>query len=253
MAREYGYMNQTIKPNLHPLKDSTYPGRGIIIGQTPDSKFFVQIYWIMGRSENSRNRIFRVEKQYVKTDIVDSSKLKDPSNILYYPIKFIGNVHIVTNGDQTDTILQSLKNGGSFEDALAARTFEPDEPNYTPRISGLVDLDDDDKGYKLSILKTVSANPRHPLRGFFNYERAIPGIGHCITTYEGDGNPLPSFSGEPFLVELYDEIDYVSNFYWDILNDENKVSLLVKFINIATKETELKIINKYQVGPTSEE
>ena len=238
-------MNQTIIPNLHPLKDSTYPGRGIVIGKTPNSRFFVQIYWIMGRSENSRNRIFVAENEYVKTDVVDSSKLKDPSLILYYPIKSIGNAHIVSNGDQTDTVYRSLKNGRSFEEAIDSRTYEPDEPNFTPRISGLVDLDDE-VDYKLSIIKTISNHPDLTVRTFFNYESAIPGMGHCITTYSDDGNPLPSFSGEPFIVELFDDIAHTSEFYWKILNDENKVSLTVKFINIETRETELKIVNKYR-------
>ena len=238
-------MRHQVESRVDLLRDSVYPGRGIIIGQTPDSKHLVQVYWIMGRSEKSRNRVFVAEGDSVKTDLVDRSKVEDSSLILYYPIKVINTCHIVSNGDQTDTIYESIKNGNSFEAALNTRTFEPDAPNFTPRISGLIDLGDDRNAYQLSVLKTVSGNPDYCTRHYFYYETAIPGVGHCITTYPDDGSPLPSFSGEPFPVEVFDEAGATCDFYWDVLNDENKVSLLVKFIRVETGETELKIINKY--------
>ncbi len=226
------------------LKESAYPGRGIVIGQTPNAKAMVQVYWIMGRSPSSRNRVFVEEIGFVKTDTVDKSVPVDPLT-MYYPVKSVGNCHVVTNGDQTDTICDSMESGGSFEAALNTRTYEPDEPNYTPRISGVVNLDDKTHAYQLCVLKTVAGNPDWCSRQYFGYETAIPGSGHCITTYRDDGDPLPSFEGEPIAVELLDEIGETCDFYWDLLNDDNKVSLLVKFIDLSTKETSLKIANKY--------
>lgn len=237
-------MGQGIEPATHILKDSAYPGRGIVIGQSPDAKHMVQVYWIMGRSPSSRNRVFITEGDFVKTDTVDKSQKVDPLT-LYYPVKAIRNAHIVTNGDQTDTIYSALQDGGSFETALNTRTFEPDAPNYTPRISGLADLDDAQYAYKLCVTKSIAHNADYCTRHFFGYEKAIPGMGHCVTTYPGDGSPLPSFAGEPLAVELFNDIVYTSEFYWDVLNEDNRVSLLVKFIDLATKETELKIVNKY--------
>jgi len=237
--------SSTAEQNLNGLKQNPYPGRGIVIGLTPDGKRLVQVYWIMGRSENSRNRIFvQEENGFLRTEAKDPAKLTDPSLIIYYPVKHTGGAHIVTNGDQTDTIFDALAGGGTFEQALITRTFEPDAPNYTPRISGLVDLNDKQCQYKLSILKTNAGNPEQTLRQFFHYEQGIAGYGHCIHTYSEDGNPLPSFKGEPVLVPVYDDMEQTAAAYWDRLNAENKISLLVKTINIADGQTEMKVINK---------
>ncbi len=229
---------------LDRLKGSTYPGRGIVIGLTPNGEHFTQIYWIMGRSSSSRNRVFLHEGSAVVTAPVDKSQEVDPLT-LYYPVKVIGDRHIVTNGDQTDTILESLEQGGSFESALETRTFEPDGPIFTPRISGITDLDDS-YAYKLSVLKTVDHNPEFGVRQYFSYEAGIRGVGHCITTYLDDGDPPPSFSGEPFCVKLFDDLDQNLESFWEILNQANKVSMLVKFIHAQSGESHLRIINQYE-------
>ncbi|MEN8905790.1 MAG: IMP cyclohydrolase [Clostridiales bacterium] len=238
-------MKKISNKNIEMLKKNSYPGRCIIIGMTPDAKNFVQIYCIMGRSENSRNRIFVEEKGEVKTKAWDESKVKDPSLIIYNVTKVFENMHIITNGDHTDTIVDYVKEGQSFEDALNTRKFEPDEPNYTPRISGIIQMDNNKCIYKLSILKSFLNSSISCLRQYYNYESAIPGIGHCIHTYKGDGNPLPSFENEPYVVPILDNIDETLNLYWNIINEENKVSLLVKYINIETKKYQIKIINKH--------
>ncbi|MCL6590715.1 MAG: IMP cyclohydrolase [Firmicutes bacterium] len=236
--------------NLGLLKNNPYPGRGIVIGMTPDSKHLVQIYWIMGRSENSRNRIFVNENGFVKTEAFDPAKVKDPSLIIYYAAKHLAGAHIVTNGDQTDTIYAAFTRGNNgagsraFEDALDTRKFEPDAPNYTPRISGLVDLNDPKAAYQLSILKSVTHNPNHCVRQYFSYEQALPGFGHCLHTYSGDGDPLPSFAGEPYLVPLWNGADEVESNYWDALNEENRISMLVKFIRVEDGEFVIRIVNK---------
>ncbi|WP_409347316.1 IMP cyclohydrolase [Paenibacillus sp. MBLB4367] len=231
--------------NIASLKQNVYPGRGIVIGLTPDGTRLMQVYWIMGRSENSRNRIFVEEANgFLRTEARDPAKLTDPSLIIYYPVRYEGQAHIVTNGDQTDTVYEALQVGGSFEQALTTRTFEPDAPNYTPRISGLVDLKDENCAYKLSILKTNAGDPSQTQRYFYHYEQPIAGYGHLIHTYAGDGNPLPSFNGEPALVPLQDDIEATARYYWDLLDGENKVSLLVKTIRRDNGQTEMKIINK---------
>jgi IMP cyclohydrolase len=242
MAGIIDFMNANIKA----LQTNSYPGRGIIIGMTPDSRHYAQIYWIMGRSENSRNRIFINENGYVKTQAFDEKKVIDPSLIIYYPVKFSGGNHIVSNGDQTDTIFSALQTGGNFESALNSRQFEPDAPNYTPRISGLVDRHTRKHSYQLSIIKPLPEHPNVCIRNYFNYETAIPGVGHCLHTYRGDGDPLPPFEGEPYPVELFDDIDHLSGFYWEALDKGNRISLLAKFISIAGGETQIKIINKLQ-------
>ena len=234
----------TIDADMERLKNATYPGRGIVIGQTPNTSCMVQIYWIMGRSPSSRNRVFVREGDAVKTDTVDKSHDIDPLT-MYYPIRVLGDAHIVTNGDQTDTIVHALQNGGSFESALKKRTYEPDAPNFTPRISGLTDLGDS-QAYRLSVLKTVGGDARYCSRQFFNYETAIPGTGHCITTYIDDGNPLPSFQGEPYAVELFDDIQQTADIFWSLLDEDNRVSLLVKYIHPETAD--LVIVNKYGSG-----
>lgn len=231
--------------NIKRLQENRYPGRGIVIGLTPDRTRLMQVYWIMGRSENSRNRIFvREANGFVRTEARDPEKLSDPSLIIYYPVKQAGQAHIVTNGDQTDTIVEALSRGGSFEDALSLRTFEPDPPNYTPRISGLVVLNEEHCTYKLSILKTNMSDPSQTQRQFFHYEQAAAGYGHMIHTYEGDGDPLPSFTGEPVLVPLYDDVDRVARFYWDLLDPNNKIALLVKTIEVCSGQSEMRILNK---------
>ncbi|MFC5404608.1 IMP cyclohydrolase [Cohnella soli] len=227
------------------LETNVYPGRGIIIGLTPDATRYVQVYWIMGRSENSRNRIFVPEDNgFLRTEARDPAKLSDPSLIIYYPLRNEGGAHIVTNGDQTDTIWEALRSGRTFEQALATRTYEPDPPNFTPRISGLVDLNDTQNAYKLSILKSNENDESQTKRHFFHYEKAIAGYGHFISTYVGDGNPLPSFAGEPQLAPLFDDEKQTAEFYWNLLNGENKISLLVKSIRIADGTTSLTVINK---------
>lgn len=230
---------------LNSLQENIYPGRGIIIGLTPDGTKLVQVYWIMGRSENSRNRVFIEENNgFLRTEAKDPAKLTDPSLIIYYPVKHVNGAHIVTNGDQTDTIHEALQQGGTFESALATRTYEPDAPNFTPRISGIVDLRDEQFAYKLSILKSSGNTEDQTLRHTYTYEKALPGFGHCIHTYAGDGNPLPSFQGEPALVPLANDPEQIAGTYWNALNDENKISLLVKSIRLEDGATELLVVNK---------
>jgi IMP cyclohydrolase len=230
---------------VQSLSANVYPGRGIVIGLTPDGTRLIQVYWIMGRSENSRNRVFIQEDNgFVRTEAKDPAKLTDPSLIIYYPAKHLGGAHIITNGDQTDTIHEALQKGGTFEAALSTRTYEPDAPNFTPRISGIIDLADSQFAYKLSILKSAGNTEDQTLRHTYTYEKAIAGFGHCIHTYEGDGNPLPSFKGEPQLVPLGDSLEEISNTYWNALNDENRISLLVKSIHVETGATELLVRNK---------
>ncbi len=227
------------------LKGNSYPGRGIIVGKTKDSTKIIQIYWIMGRSDNSRNRIFQVEENnFVKTEVFDKTKVTDPSLIIYYPVKEINNYHIVTNGDQTDTIYNFIKNNKNFDDAIKKQLYEPDKPNFTPRISGIVNVK---KGkFKLAIVKTINHDENYFVREVFSYNDLINGKGFCITTYEKDGNPLPAFEGEPESVEIYDTVEENIDIYWDLLDKENRVSLLVKSINVKDDSVEIKIINKNQ-------
>ncbi|HEX9059050.1 MAG TPA: IMP cyclohydrolase [Clostridia bacterium] len=239
-------INEKSISNLNQLKDNPYPGRGIITGMSPDSKNMVQVYWIMGRSENSRNRVFVNENGFIKTEPWDIKKVEDPSLIIYYVARNYNDTHIVTNGDQTDTIYNALMKSGTFESALDTRVFEPDAPNYTPRISGIIDLSDKQYSYKLSILKSMDNNPDFCQRQFYCYEKAIPGFGHCIHTYKEDGNPLPSFAGEPYTLPLFDDINETAQFYWNALNEENKISVLVKFIDVASNEFKSVIINKHK-------
>ncbi|MDP4145489.1 MAG: IMP cyclohydrolase [Bacillota bacterium] len=237
-------LEQIAVVNHKQIEENNYPGRGIVVGMSPNGKKLIQVYWIMGRSENSRNRVFEAEGDFVRTKAYDESKMVDPSLIIYYPIKSFNNYHIVSNGDQTDTIYDFIKRGESFEAALNTREFEPDSPNFTPRISGLINVSEEAASYSLSILKTIENNGELCQRNFYNYSKFIPGFGHCIHTYKADGNPIPSFQGEPFIVKLHDSIDENADFFWNLLNDENKISLLVKYIDVDSKEVELKIINK---------
>ncbi|HEX2954429.1 MAG TPA: IMP cyclohydrolase [Bacillota bacterium] len=239
-------MNELLQKNLQRLKENPYPGRGIIQGMTPDEQHMVQVYWIMGRSENSRNRVFVEENGFVKTKLWDESKVSDPSLIIYYPARHIQKAHIITNGDQTDTIFNAVREGKSFEAALDTRTFEPDAPNFTPRISGIIDLADQQYAYRLSILKSFHNDSEYTQRHNFLYERPIPGAGHCIHTYAGDGNPLPSFAGEPYVLPLLNDPAETADLYWRTLNTENKVSLLVKFIDHKSGQAKLVIVNKHR-------
>ncbi|AZN39525.1 IMP cyclohydrolase [Paenibacillus albus] len=234
---------------IQRLQENSYPGRGIVIGLTPDATRYVQVYWIMGRSENSRNRVFIPEENgFLRTEAADPAKLTDPSLIIYYPLRHEGSAHIVTNGDQTDTIWEAIKSGGTFEGALATRTYEPDPPNFTPRISGIVDLNDAQNSYKLSILKSNENDESQTKRQYFHYEQAIAGYGHFISTYVGDGNPLPSFAGEPQVAPLFDDEQETARFYWDLLDGDNKISLLVKTIRIEDGETTLTVVNRPAEG-----
>jgi IMP cyclohydrolase len=230
--------------NAANLKKNVYPGRGIVIGATRDCKKLVQIYWIMGRSENSRNRVFVYDSGFVRTKAFDESKVTDPSLIIYYPIKDFAHIHIVSNGDQTETILDYIKRGKGFTKSMMTREFEPDPPNFTPRIAGIVNLNGIN-AYTLSILKTQDGNSDYCVRYFYQYEKPIPGYGHCIHTYMGDGNPLPSFCGEPYIMQIPDDADRACQYYWSLLNEENRVSLLAKYIDTGTGESEIKIINKH--------
>ena len=226
------------------LRNNAYPGRGIALGKSADGKHAVIAYFIMGRSENSRNRIFVEEGDGIRTEAFDPSKMKDPSLIIYAPVRVPDGVHtIVTNGDQTDTVYDALKAGKSFEDALRTREFEPDGPNFTPRISGLVTVKDGEAGYQISILKSNDGNAAQCRRFFYDYMPAASGEGHFISTYEHDGDPLPSFQGEPKKVAIPDDIDAFTEELWSSLNADNKVSLFVRYIDLATKEICTRIKN----------
>ena len=226
------------------LKENAYPGRGIVIGKTPNDKYAVTAYFIMGRSENSRNRVFVEDGEGIRTQAFDPSKLVDPSLIIYAPVRVLGNKTIVTNGDQTDTVYELMDKGQTFEQSLRTREFEPDGPNYTPRISGIMQVADGSYNYAMSILKSNNGNPDACNRYTFTYENPVNGEGHFIHTYMHDGNPLPSFEGEPKLVAIEDDMDAFADKIWKSLNEDNKVSLFVRYIDIATGKYESKIINK---------
>lgn len=226
------------------LSNNTYPGRGIVIGKTKDGKKAVTAYFIMGRSNNSRNRVFVEEGEGIRTQAFDPSKLEDPSLIIYAPVRVLGNKTIVTNGDQTDTIYEGMDNQLTFEQSLRSREFEPDTPNYTPRISGIMHVENGKYNYAMSILKSNNGNPKSCNRYTFAYENPVAGQGHFIHTYMHDGNPLPSFEGEPKLIEISGNIDEFTDMIWTNLNEDNKVSLFVRFIDIETGEYETRIVNK---------
>lgn len=226
------------------LKKNTYPGRGIVIGKSEDGTKAVIAYFIMGRSVNSRNRIFVEEGEGIRTQAFDPAKLEDPSLVIYAPVRVLGNKTIVTNGDQTDTIYEGMDKQLTFEQTLRSREFEPDGPNYTPRISGILHIEDGKYNYAMSILKSNNGSPEGCNRYTFAYENPAAGEGHFIHTYMHDGNPLPSFEGEPKLVSLPNDMGAFADMLWESLNEENKVSLFVRFIDIATGKYETKIINK---------
>lgn len=228
------------------LKENAYPGRGIVLGRSTDGTKAVAAYFIMGRSANSRNRIFVEEGRGIRTQAFDPSKMEDPSLIIYAPVRVLGNKTIVTNGDQTDTIYEGMDKQLTFEQSLRSRKFEPDAPNYTPRISGVMHVENGSYSYALSILKSNNGDPAACNRYTFAYENCVAGEGHFIHTYKCDGNPLPSFEGEPKLVAVSDDIDEYTSLIWENLNEDNKVSLFVRYIDIATGKEETRIVNKNQ-------
>lgn len=226
------------------LENNAYPGRGIVIGLTPDRTRAVTAYFIMGRSTNSRNRVFVEDGEGIRTQAFDPSKLVDPSLIIYAPVRVLGNKTIVTNGDQTDTIYEGMDHQLTFEQSLRSREFEPDGPNFTPRISGIMHIEEGRYSYAMSILKSNHGDGSSCIRNTFAYETPLAGEGHFIHTYLHDGDPLPSFEGEPKSVEMMDSIDGFTDMLWSSLNEENKVSLFVRYIDIATGEYETRILNK---------
>lgn len=226
------------------LQANAYPGRGIVIGKTPDGTKAVTAYFIMGRSENSRNRVFVEDGEGIRTQAFDPSKLTDPSLIIYAPVRVLGNKIIVTNGDQTDTIYEGMDKQLTFEQSLRSREFEPDAPNYTPRISGILHMENGRYNYAMSILKSNNGNPDACNRYTFAYENPVAGEGHFIHTYMHDGNPLPSFEGEPKRIAIEGDIDSFTKNVWESLNEDNKVSLFVRFIDIETGKYETRIVNK---------
>ena len=221
---------------------NTYPGRGIVLGKTADGKQSVAAYFIMGRSENSRNRVFLQEPDGIRTEAYDPAKLKDPSLIIYHPVRQLGEDLIVTNGDQTDTIRDYMAEGKTFEEALRTREFEPDGPNWTPRISGLLHKDG---SYKMSILKSADAEGSACARYTFEYP-GLAGVGHYLHTYLNDGDPIPTFQGEPERVAITGDIDEFTRKIWDSLNEANKISLYVRFTDLESGAYQETIVNKYR-------
>ena len=226
------------------VKDNTYVGRGIIVGKTADGKKAATAYFIMGRSENSRNRVFVENGEEVIIHPYDASKVEDPSLIIYSPIRVIENNLIVTNGDQTDTIYDFVKDGKTFTQALETREFEPDAPNFTPRISAMLTFDEGDFTYEMSILKSADAEGTACNRYTYSYP-SLKGLGHFIHTYQHDGNPIPTFCGEPERVVIPDNIDEFTKDIWENLNEQNKISLYVRYIDLENGEIENRMINKY--------
>ena len=225
------------------LKGNPYPGRGIVLGRSADNKYAVAAYFIMGRSENSRNRVFTVTEDGIRTEAHDPSKMTDPSLIIYHPVRQVGDSLVVTNGDQTDTVRDGLLAGKTFASSLHTREFEPDGPNYTPRISGLISPDG---SFKLSILKSADGDPGCCLRYFYTYDRPLAGEGRFIHTYMGDGNPLPSFEGEPERVTLdAPNAEALAEQLWEALNEDNKVSLFVRYTDLESREYTQVIKNKF--------
>jgi len=227
------------------LNSLSYHGRGIIIGKSADAKKAVMAYFIMGRSVNSRNRVFVAEGENLRTKAFDESKMTDPHLIIYYPVRVLGNKTIVTNGDQTDTIYQLMDRQMTFEQALRTREFEDDKPNFTPRISGIVRRENGDMNFALSILKSAEGDDSSCERFTFAYTDPLAGRAKFIHTYQAEGDPLPSFEGEPKTLILPDlSIDEMTDLIWKNLNEDNKVSLFVRYLDLATGETETKIVNK---------
>lgn len=225
------------------IKDNEYVGRGIVIGKTADGEKAAVAYFIMGRSENSRNRIFKEEGENVTIYPFDASKVQDPSLIIYSPLRVIDNKLIVTNGDQTDTVYVFVKEGKSFKEALETRQFEPDAPNFTPRISGMLTFSENDFTYAMSILKSMDAEGSQCARYTFDY-KSMSGLGHFIHTYECNGNPIPTFQGEPERVAIPDDMDEFAEMIWNNLNSDNKISLYVRYISLKDGSAKSKMYNK---------
>ena len=226
------------------LKNNEYPGRGIVIGRSADGKYAVTAYFIMGRSSNSRNRVFVTEGEGIRTEAFDPARLEDPSLVIYAPVRVLENDTIVTNGDQTDTIYEGLSEGKTFEQSLRSREYEPDKPNYTPRISGILHVENGAYDFAMSILKSNDGDPSCCNRYTFTYDNPAPGEGRFLHTYMHDGDPLPSFQGEPKKVEIAGDIDSFTRLLWESLNEDNKVSLFVRYIDIASGAYETQIVNK---------
>lgn len=226
------------------LENNSYPGRGIVLGRSENGRYAAAAYFIMGRSANSRNRVFVEEGQGIRTQAFDPSRLEDPSLIIYAPVRVLGNKTIITNGDQTDTIYGGMDRQLTFEQSLRGREFEPDAPNYTPRISGIMHVENGKYNYAMSILKSNHGDPSSCCRFTFAYENPKAGEGRFIHTYMHDGNPLPSFEGEPKLVGIGNDIDAFTDLIWESLNEENKVSLFVRYIDIESGKYETRIVNK---------
>lgn len=235
----------TIKNLSEELSGCAYPGRGIVAGMSEDGKKAVSAYFIMGRSESSRNRVFVQDGEGIRTEAFDpSTLLVAPELIIYAPVRVLGNNTIITNGDQTDTVYDGLSEGKTFEESLRVRKYEHDAPNYTPRISSVLHIENNEYSYAMSILKSHNGNPDICERHTYTYDAAFAGEGHYIHTYMGDGNPLPSYEGEPTWVKISGDIEEFTQMIWDNLNADNKVSLFVRYIDIATGEYETRIINK---------
>lgn len=233
----------TIRDELNSL---SYHGRGIIIGKSEDSRYAVTAYFIMGRSENSRNRIFVSEGDAMRTKAYDESKMTDPHLIIYYPVRVLGNKTIVTNGDQTDTIYELMDKQMTFEQALRTREFEDDKPNFTPRISGIIHREDGKMNFAMSIIKSAEGDDSSCERFTYAYSNPIPGKAKFIHTYNSVGDPLPSFEGEPKTLELPNtDIDQLTDLIWSNLNEDNRVSLFVRYIELETGKTETRIVNKH--------
>ena len=226
------------------LQQNSYPGRGIVLGRSEDGAYAVSAYFIMGRSENSRNRVFVEDGAGIRTQAFDPSKMVDPSLIIYAPVRVLGDYTIVTNGDQTDTVYDLMQAGKTFEESLRTREFEPDAPNYTPRISGLIDQSNNGFSYALSILKSADGDPSSCQRYTFSYSNPIAGVGHFIHTYVCDGDPLPTFRGEPERVAIPDDIDTLTADIWNNLDTDNRISLYVRYTDIVSGEKQERIINR---------
>ena len=228
------------------IRQTTYPGRGLVVGTDAAGAALVQVYWIMGRSPNSRNRVFVAEGGHLRTEPADPAQCDDPSLIIYNAMRELDGVYIATNGDQTDTIHDTLRRGNTFEQALAKRAYEPDGPNFTPRISGLWDLRGAAPLARLAVLRHSAAHDTAVDRCYYHYEALTPGLGYCITTYMDDGKPLPPFVGDPYLVPLLGDIEAIANTFWDALDNDNRVSLAVKGIDLATRESRIVVVNQYE-------
>jgi len=229
------------------LKKNSYPGRGIVIGKSKDGKKAVLAYFIMGRSANSQNRIFEEDGKGIRTALFDRTKAEDTSLILYHPVRVIGNQTIVTNGDQTDTVFEGVGRGLPFEESLLSRFYEPDSPHFTPRISGILTFSDNDFHYQMNLIKKDAGAPEDCLRTTWHYDRPVNGEGHFLHTYREEKEPLPSFCGSPKAVAVSGTAEEFADAVWSSLNEKNRVSLFVRFIDLSDRTTETKIINRHQL------